>query len=231
MTQITNASGHMVPVTVIETGSQTVTKVLKKDKEGYDAVQLGFGDVKPERLNQAIRKSFEKGKLPFKKVMKEFRLNNAEEASQFKLGQEIGADLFEEGEFVDIQGRTIGKGFQGSIKRWKQSRGPESHGSMYHRRPGSAGASSYPSRTWPGQHMPGRMGGKNRTMQNLLVLKVMKEDNAILVKGAVPGAKNGLLTIHKSLKKSTKLEFTKDEMSKGDQQAAAAKKIAKARKK
>ena len=227
MTQIVGPAGDLVPVTVLQAGPVTVTKVLTKSKEGYDAIQVGFEDAKEKQLSRVQIKAFQKNQIKPKRILKEFRFNRVGKASEYKVGQELAAGVFEEGEFVDIQGKTIGKGFQGVIKRWGMKGGPGSHGSMHHRRLGSAGASSFPSRTWPGHHMPGHMGDELKTVQNLLIMRVLKEDNAIVVRGAVPGAKNAILVIRKSFKRE-KIDLNQLKATpKGGQGKDGAKKTAK----
>jgi large subunit ribosomal protein L3 len=208
MTQILDHVGDMVPVTVLRAGPVTVTQVLTKAKAGYGAVQVGFEPAEAKRLAQPQAKAFQKHGLEPKRFLREFRLPEAQNPEEFKVGQEIGAGLFEEGEFVDVQGQTIGKGFQGGTKRWGMKGGPETHGSMYHRRPGSSGSNTFPGRTWRGHKNPGQLGGDTQTIQNLLVMKVLKEDNAILVRGAVPGPRNSVVLIRKSFKRK-KIDLTK----------------------
>ncbi len=199
MTQYVTAAGHMIPVTALEAGPCLITDVRTKEKHGYKAVQLGFGDnVKEKNISKALKTSFTKKNLKVKRYLREVRLEDKE---NYELGQEIKADVFKAGDLVDVQGTSIGKGFAGGMKRWNWGGGMGSHGSMHHRRIGSIGASSFPSRTWPGHHMPGRMGGVTKTVQNLEVVKVDAATNMILVKGAVPGSDNGLLYIRRSLKR------------------------------
>ena len=198
MTQIINAKGDLVPVTAFEAGPCVVTEVKNVEKHGYKAVQVGFWDgVKEKNVSKAYKTLFTKKNLPLKKYLREIRLSAQE---NYEIGHPIKVDIFKAGDLVDVQGRSIGKGFAGGVKRWHWKGGPGSHGSMFHRRIGSAGASSFPSRTWPGHHMPGRMGGATTTVQNLEVVKVDAEKNLLLVRGSVPGADNGLLYIRKSLK-------------------------------
>ncbi len=226
MTQFINKEGGLTPATVLEAGPCVVTDVKTPEKHGYKAVQIGYGDAKARRVSKAFRVNLEKKKLPLKKWLREVRLTPQE---NFEVGQEIKVDIFKPGDLVDIQGRSIGKGFAGGMKRWHWRGGPGSHGSMFHRRIGSAGASSFPSRTWPGHHMPGRLGGDNKTVQNLEVLKVDAVQNLILVKGSVPGGDNALLFVRRSLKKPGGIkikvqkapEKTKDPL-KASKQAAAA---------
>ncbi len=199
MTQYITGAGNMIPVTALEAGPCLVVDLKTKEKHGYKAVQLGFGDnVKEKNVSKALKTSYAKKNLKIKKYLREVRL---EEKENYEIGQEIKADVFKAGDLVDVQGTSIGKGFGGGVKRWHWRGGASSHGSMHHRRIGSIGASSFPSRTWPGHHMPGRMGGETKTMQNLEVVKVDAAINLILVKGAVPGSDNGLLYIRRSLKR------------------------------
>ncbi len=199
MTQVINANGNFIPCTVLEAGPCVVTDLKDKQKHGYKAVQVGYGDdVKEKNLPKAYITNFSKKNLKPKRWLREIRLNEDE---NYTIGQEIKADVFKAGDLLDIQGNSIGKGFAGGMKKWHWRGGPGSHGSMFHRRIGSVGASSFPSRTWPGHHMPGRLGGKPITVQNLEVLKVDVENNMIVVKGSVPGGDNALLYIRRSLKK------------------------------
>jgi large subunit ribosomal protein L3 len=201
MTQVLNPVGEFWPVSVIQVGPARVTKVITKEKEGYTAVQIGYGEVKEKHLSKPQSESFKKSNVAPARHLREFRLTT-EEVKAYQVGQELSADLFEEGEFVDVHGKSIGKGFAGMIKRHHQNSGPDTHGSMHHRRIGSIGASSFPSRTWPGHRMPGHLGDKMRTVQNLLVVGVNKEENLILVKGSAPGSDNALVTVTKSFKRS-----------------------------
>ena len=197
MTQIFNENGIVVPVTVIEAGPCTVTQVKTEETDGYTSIQLGFGDVKEKHLNKPLKGHFAKSKLALKKHLREFRVSNVDEV---KVGDEIKVDVFEQGDKVDIQGITKGKGFQGVIKRHGQHRGPMGHGSMYHRRPGSMGSTSTPGRVYKGKKLPGHMGCETVTIQNLDVVKIDTDKNVILVKGSVPGAKGAILKIKKSVK-------------------------------
>ena len=197
MTQIFNENGIVVPVTVIEAGPCTVTQVKTEETDGYSSIQLGFGDVKEKHLNKPLKGHFAKSKLALKKHLREFRVSNVDEV---KVGDEIKVDVFEQGDKVDIQGITKGKGFQGVIKRHGQHRGPMGHGSMYHRRPGSMGSTSTPGRVYKGKKLPGHMGCETVTIQNLDVVKIDTDKNVILVKGSVPGAKGAILKIKKSVK-------------------------------
>ena len=189
MTQIFTEEGIVVPVTVVEAGPNVVTQVKTVEKDGYNAIQVGFEDAKEKSLNKP-----QKGHLAaanvLKKHLKEFRVDAVEE---FTVGQEIKADLFAAGEKIDVTGTSKGKGFQGPIKRHGQSRGPESHGSRYHRRPGSMGACSFPGRVFKNKKLAGHMGSVKVTVQNLEVVRVDADKNLILVKGAIPGPKGSMV--------------------------------------
>ena len=192
--------GAVIPVTVIQAGPCTVVQVKTTEKDGYNAVKLGFGDVKEKKLNKPELGTFKKIKAEPKKHLREFRLDSVED---IKVGNELKADVFTAGDKVDIQGISKGKGFQGVIKRHGQSRGPMGHGSMYHRRPGSMGSTSTPGRVFKGKKLPGHMGRVTITIQNLDVVRVDMDKNVILLKGSVPGAKGSILKI-KSAVKATK---------------------------
>jgi large subunit ribosomal protein L3 len=197
MTQIFDEQGQMVPVTVVEAGPCYVVQKKEIEKEGYDAVQLGYGYVKERRVNKPKKGHFDKANVAYKKHLKEFRL---EGSNDLEVGQEIKADIFEAGDKVDVTGVSKGKGFAGVIKRWNQSRGPMTHGSKYHRSPGSMGGSSSPSRVFKGKKLPGHMGFVPITIQNLEVVRVDAENNLLLIKGAVPGRKDTLLSIKNTVK-------------------------------
>ena len=198
MTQIFDEAGNAVPVTVVEAGPVVVTQVKTIENDGYNAVQVGFGDAKEKSLNKP-----QKGHLAaantLKKHLKEFRV---ESVDAYTVGQEIKADVFAAGEMIDVTGISKGKGFQGPIKRHGQSRGPESHGSRYHRRPGSMGACSYPGRVFKNKKLAGHMGSVKVTVQNLEVVRVDADKNFILVKGAIPGAKGSVVTLKEAVKAS-----------------------------
>jgi len=196
MTQIFDETGRAIPVTVIEAGPCTVVQVKSKDADGYDSVQLGFGEVNEKKLIKPKKGHFAKAKLTPKKHLREFRL----EEISYNVGDEIKADIFAKGETVDVTGTTKGKGFQGVIKRHGQSRGPMGHGSMYHRRPGSMGSTSTPGRVFKGKKLPGHMGVETVTIQNLEIVNVDLDKNVILVKGSVPGNKGAILKIKDSVK-------------------------------
>ena len=198
MTQIFTEHGEVIPVTVVEAGPVVVTQIKTTENDGYTAIQVGFQDAKEKSLNKP-----QKGHLAaanvLKKHLKEFRVDAVEE---YTVGQEIKADLFAAGELIDVTGISKGKGFQGPIKRHGQSRGPETHGSRYHRRPGSMGACSFPGRVFKNKKLAGHMGSVKVTIQNLEVVKVDADKNLILVKGAIPGAKGSVVTIKEAVKAS-----------------------------
>lgn len=198
MTQIFTEHGEVIPVTVVEAGPVVVTQIKTTENDGYTAIQVGFQDAKEKSLNKP-----QKGHLAaantLKKHLKEFRVDSVEE---YTVGQEIKADLFAAGELIDVTGISKGKGFQGPIKRHGQSRGPETHGSRYHRRPGSMGACSYPGRVFKNKKLAGHMGSVKVTVQNLEVVRVDADKNFILVKGSIPGAKGSVVTIKEAVKAS-----------------------------
>ena len=196
MTQIFDENGYVIPVTVIEAGPCTVAQVKSVETDGYNAVQLGFGEVKDKHINKPEKGHFAKSKLSAKKHLREFKVEEAD----VKVGDEVKADVFTAGDKIDVQGTTKGKGFQGVIKRHGQSRGPMGHGSMYHRRPGSMGSTSTPGRVFKGKKLPGHMGMETVTIQNLEVVRVDLDKNVILVKGSVPGNKGAILKIRNSVK-------------------------------
>ncbi|MCT4565523.1 MAG: 50S ribosomal protein L3 [Maledivibacter sp.] len=197
MTQIFTEEGVVIPVTVVEAGPNLVTQIKTMENDGYTSIQVGFEDKKSSRVNKPVKGHFEKAGVTPKRIVKEFIV---EDASAYSLGQEIKADIFEEGMKVDISGTSKGKGTQGTIKRHNQSRGPETHGSKYHRGPGSLGASSYPARVFKGMNMAGRMGNEKVTVQNLEVVRVDADRNLLLIKGAVPGPRGGIVTINQAVK-------------------------------
>ena len=197
MTQIFDEKGNVIPVTVIEAGPCVVAQVKTEETDGYNAIQLGFGEVKDKHINKPETGHFAKAKLANKKHLREFRLESIE---NYKVGDEIKADIFEAGEKIDVQGTSKGKGFQGVIKRHGQHRGPMGHGSMYHRRPGSMGSTSSPGRVFKGKKLPGHMGVQTVTIQNLDVVRVDMDKNVLLVKGSVPGPKGAILKIKATVK-------------------------------
>lgn len=197
MTQIFTEKGQLVPVTVVEAGPCIVVQKKTVEREGYPAVQLGYGDVKERRVNKPAKGHFDKAGVAYKKYLREFRFNNAD---ALEVGQEIKADIFQAGDRIDVRGISKGKGFQGTIKRWNGHRGPMAHGSKYHRAVGSMGGASFPARVFKGKKMPGHMGHVPITIQNLEVVKVDSENNLLLIKGALPGSKGTLLSIRDSIK-------------------------------
>ena len=197
MTQIFNEAGALIPVTVLQAGPCVVTQVKTAENDGYEAIQVGFGEKRDKLVNKAQKGLFEKAGVTGKRFLKEFRFENA---SDYKVADEIKADIFAAGDKVDATAISKGKGFQGAIKRLGQHRGPMKHGSKFHRHQGSNGACSDPSRVFKGKGMPGQMGNKKVTIQNLQVVRVDAENNMILVKGAVPGPKKALVTLKETVK-------------------------------
>lgn len=197
MTQIFDSEGNVIPVTVIEAGPCVVVQKKTLENDGYEALQLGFGEVNEKKVNKPIKGHFAKAKLSPKKYLREFKFENIDD---YSVGDEIKVDIFKVGDRVDVRGISKGKGFQGVIKRHGSQRGPMSHGSMYHRRPGSMGPTTSPGRVFKGKKLPGRMGNRKVTIQNLVVVGVEPEKNLLLVKGSVPGQKGGLLYITDSVK-------------------------------
>ncbi|MBE3593242.1 MAG: 50S ribosomal protein L3 [Thermoanaerobacter sp.] len=197
MTQIFNEKGEVIPVTVIEAGPCVVVQKKTVETDGYNAIQVGFGDVKEKRLTKPLIGHFKKVGVPFKRYLREFKLDDI---SGYEVGSEIRVDIFKPGDRVDVTGISKGKGFAGVVKRYGANRGPMSHGSKYHRRVGSMGATTDPGRTFKGKIMPGHMGHERVTIQNLEVVKVDPELNLLLVKGSVPGPKGSLLIIKDSVK-------------------------------
>ena len=198
MTQIFDENGVMIPVTVVEAGPVVVTQIKTEETDGYNAVQVGFGEVKEKHVNKPLKGHFAKAGVALKKHVRELRPEDGVE--NYSLAQEIKVDIFEVGEKIDVTGISKGKGFQGSIKRHGQSRGPETHGSHYHRAPGSMGSASDPSKVRKGKKLPGHMGHTRVTIQNLEVARVDAEKNLILIKGAIPGPKKGLVVIKTAVK-------------------------------
>ena len=197
MTQIFNEDGVLVPVTVLQAGPCVVTQVKTVENDGYKAVQVGFVDKRDKLVSKPVKGHFDKAGVSYKRFVREFRFENAEE---YSVKDEIKADIFANGDKVDATAVSKGKGFQGAIKRHGQSRGPMTHGSKFHRHAGSNGAASDPSKVFKGKKMPGQMGNKKITVQNLEVVRVDAENNLILVKGSVPGPKKCLVTIKETVK-------------------------------
>lgn len=194
MTQLFDEKGDVVPVTVIEAGPCTVTEIRTSERDGYTALQLGFGTNKESRFSKPVLGQFKKRNLPASRHLREFRVGDV---SSYTLGQTLGVSLFEKGEHVDVEGTTKGRGFAGVIKRHGFTAGTASHGPTMGREPGSIGSSAYPSRVIKGKRLPGRMGGKALTIKNLVVAGVDAEQNVILVRGAIPGPPNGLVYVLK----------------------------------
>ena len=197
MTQIFNENGALVPVTVLQAGPCVVTQVKTAENDGYKAVQVGFVDKRDKLVSKPQKGHFDKAGVSYKRYVREFKFENAEE---YSVKDEIKADIFAAGDKIDATAISKGKGFQGAIKRYGQHRGPMAHGSKFHRHQGSNGAASDPSRVFKGKGMPGHMGSKQITVQNLEVVKVDVDNNLILVKGAVPGPKKSLVTIKETVK-------------------------------
>jgi large subunit ribosomal protein L3 len=202
MTQIFTETGELVPVTVLEAGPCVVLQIKTDKTDGYTAVQLGFDQKKPSRTNKPDTGRFKKAKSQPVRFVSEVK---AESVDDIKIADTFSVDLFEVGDYVDVTGRTIGKGFQGGVKRWNWSRGPMSHGSMSHRAPGSIGVTD-PPRVVKGHHMPGHMGNARLTTKNVEVVEIDKDQNLLLVKGSVPGAKDNYLVINRSYKKKKEIK-------------------------
>lgn len=197
MSQIFTADGKVIPVTVVEAGPCPVVQIKTKENDGYDAIQVGFGTVKETRVNKPQAGHFKKAGVTAKRYLREFRFADC---SKYTLGQELTCDTFAEGDKVDVTGTSKGHGFSGVIQRWNQHRGPMAHGSGYHRGVGSMGACSSPSRVFKNKHMSGQWGNEKVTIQNLTVARVDSARNLLLIKGAIPGAKGGIVVIKESIK-------------------------------
>jgi large subunit ribosomal protein L3 len=199
MTQVFAEDGTAVPCTVLQAGPCVVVQRRTKDKDGYDAVQLGLVEfIKPQRVAKPMTGHFKKANVAPMRFVREVRIEDSKEET--KPGDRVLVDGFTVGEFVDITGVSKGKGFQGGVKRWHYRGGDATHGSMFHRAPGGIGASSFPSRVWPGQHFPGHMGNARVTAKNLRVVKVDTDENLLLVSGAVPGPNGAYILIRKAKK-------------------------------
>ena len=194
MTQVFTENGELVPVTVVEVGTNVVLQVKTVENDGYNAIQLGFDDQRAVNVNKPAEGHADKAKTAPKRFVREIR----DVQGDYKVGDEVKADLFEAGDIVDVTGTSKGHGFQGNIKRWGQSRGPMAHGSRYHRRPGSMGVII--NRVMKGKMLPGRMGGKRVTIQNLDIVKADTENGVLLIKGNVPGANKSYVTIKSTVK-------------------------------
>lgn len=197
MTQIFADNGEMIPVTVIEAGPCAVTQIKTADKEGYNAVQLGFGDIKEKNVSKALKGHFAKAGAENARIVKEFKVENT---SDYTLGAKVTVEVFENGDIVDVTGVSKGKGYQGVIKRYGQQRGPEAHGSGYHRGVGSMGSGTTPGRIPKNKKMPGQTGRDTITIQNLEVVRVDTARNVLLIKGSIPGPKGAFVEIKKAVK-------------------------------
>ncbi len=203
MTQIFNEDGTVVAAVVIEAGPCYVVDIKTNARDGYSAIKIGFGETKEKKLRKPQLLDFKKRELPLLKKLREIRLNGDEETAGYKVGQKINvADIFKENDYVDVTARSIGKGFQGVMKRHGFRGGPATHGSMSHRAPGSIGSTDA-ARVFKGKRMPGHMGNRNVNMQNIRVLKVLGEENLLLLKGSVPGPVNNYIIVKKSIKKQS----------------------------
>jgi len=199
MTQVFNEQGEVIPVTVLESEGMVVVQKKTEEKDGYNAIQVGFGDVKIKNVIKPKKGHFDKSKVEPKRFLREFRVDNIDD---YEVGQKIGVDIFQAGEKVDVTGISKGKGFQGSIKRHGHARGDMSHGSKFHRLRGSLGASAGVGKVVKGTKAHGHMGNEKVTVLNLEVVKVDADKNVILLKGAVPGPKKGLVKIREAVRKS-----------------------------
>lgn len=197
MTQIFKEDGTLVPVTVLEAGPCSVLQVKTMENDGYEAIQVGFQDKKEHRVSKPLKGHFAKAGVSPKRIVKEFRF---EDSAEYQVGSEIKADIFSEGDIIDVSGVSKGKGYQGAIKRHNQHRGPMAHGSKYHRSAGSMGNASFPGRVFKGKKLAGHMGSENVTVQNLEIVRVDLDNNLLLVKGAVPGPKKSIVTIREAVK-------------------------------
>jgi len=199
MTQVFRDDGRIIPVTVVEAGPCTVLQVKTKEKDGYEAVQIGVCEKKEKLVSKPELGKFKKINISPKRFIKEIRTSADQ---KFEVGQQMKVDIFAAGDAVDVTGTSIGKGFQGGMKRWHWSGGKQTHGSMSHRRPGSIGSTTTPGRVIKGHHLPGRMGGDTVTTQNIEVVKIDTENNLLILEGSVPGPNNSLLIIQKAKKRA-----------------------------
>ena len=196
MTQVFDERGQAVPVTVIQAGPCPVVQRKTTDHDGYEAIQIGYeAQPKKNRVNRPAQGRFDKAQVAYQRFLREIRLRGGE--GEFAVGQVLTVSLFVAGDRVRVSGVTKGRGFQGGVKRWNYKGGPMTHGSMFHRAPGSIGASSYPSRVFRGHHLPGHMGAERATVRGLRVVSVDAENNLVLVEGAIPGPSGGVVTIQK----------------------------------
>jgi large subunit ribosomal protein L3 len=224
MSQVFREDGRVIPVTVIEAGPCNILQIKTKDRDGYDAVQIGFGEKTEKNVSKPELGKFKKAKITPKRFVKEIKTAPDQ---KFELGQQFKVDIFAAGDAVDVIGTSIGKGFQGGMKRWHWKGGKKTHGSTSHRRVGSIGSSTTPGRVIRGHHMPGRMGGDTVTVQNLEVVKIDAENNLLVVEGAVPGPANSLLIIKKAKKRAKakipQLVLNMEKKEKGKKEAPAKK--------
>lgn len=197
MTQVFNEENQLIPVTVIQAGPCPITQIKTEEKEGYNAIQFGYKEQKEHRLSAGEKGHLAKNGLSAVSHLQEFRVDSTED---YKVGDVLSVTAFEEGQKVDVVSKTKGRGFQGVVKRWGFSGGKNSHGHMMHRRPGSIGQCQWPGEVNKGKKMPGHMGNKNRTVQNLSIVKIIEDKNIILVKGSLPGAKGSLVTVRPAVK-------------------------------
>lgn len=198
MTQVFEESGNLVPVTVLQAGPMVVVQKKTVETDGYNAIVVGFGEINEKNVNKPRKGQFKKANASYKRFLREFKVEDVE---KYNLGDEITVEIMDGVEFVDVIGTSKGKGTQGVIKRHGFGRGRESHGSKFHRMPGGMGAATWPGKVFKGHRMMGRMGNERVTVQNLKVVRVDKENGIILIKGAVPGPKKGLITVRKAIKK------------------------------
>ncbi|MEA2015058.1 MAG: 50S ribosomal protein L3 [Thermodesulfobacteriota bacterium] len=197
MTQIFWDDGSVIPVTAIEAGPCIVIQKKTNELDGYDALQLGFDRVKEKAINKPLKGHFREADKGYFRILKEFKL---ESSNDYEVGSELKADVFKVGDYVDVVGTTRGRGFAGVVKRYGFRGGRATHGSMFHRAPGSIGASAWPSRVFKGKRMPGHMGNSRQTVQNIMVVGIRPEQNLILLKGSVPSSKSGIVIIKDAIK-------------------------------
>jgi len=200
MTKVFTDKGEMVPVSVIKINPGTVLAKKTKETDGYQALQLGFEKIKEKKVNKPMAGYYAKIGIEPKRYIKESRIDD-KLLEQYNVGDELNASFFTKGEYIDVSGKSKGKGFAGVIKRWNFHGGRKTHGSMFHRAPGAIGSAADPARVFKGTKLPGRMGGIRSTVQNVVVVDIKEEGNIILVRGAVPGAKNGIVQVRKAIKK------------------------------
>ena len=196
MTNVFSSDGRLIPVTVVQAGPCVITQVKTKDKDGYNALQLGFDEKKVEKLNKPIAGHLKKSTDKGFNVLREFRTDDLE---KFESGTTLSTDIFSVGDKINVAGISKGRGFQGTIKRHGFSRGPETHGNRNHRKPGSIGNSAWPGKVFKGKKMPGHMGTNRKTVKNLTIVDIKHEDNLLLIKGQVPGCKTGILKLSKAI--------------------------------